>query len=212
MTILNTIAEAVLPTPERLQAAVTRLDAQLTEAEGELSRRRSEHETLLADAALDDRPLDGSAIKKARDDAALAAERITALRAALATAKARLTAAQQQETRAQLAKRWDAAIAQAERRSKHLTKLEASMAAFAADYTEALKLTDDLRAALPANPDPIGAMVDRMAFETALRKELHRLGLAWAFQWPYGAVSLPEFMPQFLGAVEVVRAWRPTKD
>jgi len=40
--------------------------------------------------------------------------------------------------------------------------------------------------------------------ETAARKDLFRRGLDWAFQWSWGKPSLPEFMPQFEGAEQLI--------
>ncbi|OIT11703.1 hypothetical protein BL241_11560 [Ralstonia solanacearum] len=192
---------------------MARLEAQLTEAEADLSRHRSEHETLLADAALDEQPLDASAIKKARDAAALDSERVSAVRAALATARARLSAAQQQESRAELAARWDKAVGVAAERHVIAQRLAKSAEQFAADYAALIEANSKLYAALPGSaPDPEAALMHNTLLETAVRMHLLKSGAGWAFSWPYGTVSLPDFREQNASALQVVRSWAPDKD
>lgn len=186
-------------TGSKLQKLETRLAA----AEAELLNKQAALNALLtADE-------DGRPVMEAEDALAAAERRCRNLRGALATAQAKQ--ATQQAEAEQDAKRaaWQAAVRAAEARHAAIERLAKSMAAFGADYNAVLKTNEALRAALPANGDDIANMTDRATIETVLRKELVRVGLPWCFSWPYGPATLPELMPQFEGALNVIRSSVP---
>lgn len=185
---------------ETILSGASRLEAQLVAAEAELQTKRAVLNTLLLESGAD-----GPAAAKASDAVDAAERRVKHLQAALQAAHAK-HAAQQAEAK-QDAKQaaWQAAARLADERHAAIVTLAASAAAFAADYSTVLKINSDLLAALPANPDSIANLTDRFALETALRKQLVKLGLPWAFTWPYGKVNLPDLLPQSEGALSVVR-------
>ena len=209
LTELATIAESTpAPVPvDKLAATVTRLTAQHRDAQNDLDALRIKHESLLVQRAIDDKTLDDALVAISRREVDAAREKADALTAALMTARAQLSARQASAWLEERAAAWQHAVDLAARRVHHMAKLEKSANAFVADYLEALRANEELVAALPSNPDSAAAITDRMTLETALRKELCRLGLPWAFTWPYGTVNLPEFLPQFEGGLHVISQW-----
>jgi hypothetical protein len=151
---------------------------------------------------LDDQ--DGSQLMKAEDALSGAERRVLNLRSALAAAQTKqVTAQTEADEEAKRAER-QKAIALAEDRHKAIERLAKTAAVFAAEYNAVLRINSDLLAHLP-NHDSMAALTDRYGLETALRKELVRLDLPWCFSWPYGKVSLPDLLPQFEGALGVIR-------
>jgi hypothetical protein len=136
-----------------------------------------------------------------------ASKEFRAKEAALTAAKGRHGAAVVQASRDGLSERWAKAEALANARSACAARLAKSMEAFAADYIAFLEVTSDLTAALPGSVDHDAAVLTEPLLETAVRKELQRLGLAWAFSWPWGIVSIPPFTPQF-EVKDLIRQWR----
>lgn len=185
---------------EAIRPSVSRLESQLTEAEGDLAQKRS-----ALDAMLIDGQIDGPAAARAADAVDAAERRTRNLRSALQAARERQRAAATGSEQESKRLAWQAAVKAAEARHAAVEKLAVSMSQFAADYQTTLQANADLLAALPANPDNVANLSDRFVLETALRKELVRLGLPFAFVWPYGAATLPELMPQFDGALAVIK-------
>lgn len=194
--MLKQLVEAILP-------GASRLEAQLGEAEADLQTKQLALNTLLIEAGAD-----APACTKAADAFDAAERRVKHLRGALAAARTK-EAAQQvaAEQDAQRAK-WAAAINLAEQRHAAIERLTKSMAAFATGYNEVLKMTEVLRAALPANHDAYAALTNG-ELETAMRKQLVKLDVEFAFSWPYGKVSLPDLVPTSEGALSVIRAMVP---
>jgi hypothetical protein len=188
-----------------LSASISRLQNQITDAESDLDRKRAALDSLLgADGA----SIDGPQVVKADEAVAAAERRVKNLNRMLTNSQTRLAAQQADTERAEKIAKWQNAVKVAEKRHDHISqKLARSAEAFAKDYVEALALTNELYAALPAMPDPTAAMVDKSLVEIAVRKELLRRGASFAFHWPWGTVSLPEFVGQFSGALDVVRDW-----
>ncbi len=178
----------------------SKLQAQLAEAEAALASKQAALDSLLIAGEID-----GPATAKAADAADAAERRVKHLRGALAAAQTK-QAAQRGEAE-QDAKRaaWQNAVKLAEERHAAIETLAKSMVAFAADYRAVLKINSELLAHLPTNQDSMATLTDRFALETALRKQLVKLGLPFCFSWPYGAATLPELMPQFDGALSVIR-------
>jgi len=82
---------------------------------------------------------------------------------------------------------------------------------FSDSYLALVASTQELNDAIrevDSQPDIDGLKLWSTHVETAVRAELFRLGIDWAFSWPYGRVSLPEFMPQFAEAEQVLRTWK----
>lgn len=185
---------------DAIRPGVSRLEAQLTEAEADLRAKRLTLNTLLLESGAD-----GPAAAKAADAVDSAERRVKHLQGALGAAREhqRTLGAQTDQDARRVA--WQVAVQLAEKRHAAAQKLLSSMSQFAADYRATLQANDDLVAALPANPDRDANMTDRFNLETSLRKELVRLGVQFAFAWPYGSTSIPPVLPQLEGALEVVR-------
>lgn len=191
--MLKQLVEAILP-------GTSRLEAQLTEAEGDLHTKRRALNNLIIESGADDR-----AVTKLEGDVAAAERRAESLRSALQAAQQKhsvqLADAEREGKRAA----WQRAVQLAEQRHAAVQKLMASMSQFAADYRAVLQANEDLCAALPTNPDRDANLTDRLVLETSLRKELVRLGVRFALAWPYGAATIEPLLPRLEGALEVVR-------
>jgi hypothetical protein len=186
---------------------IPKLEERLAGAEADLQTKRASLNALLVDG-----DTDSPAAIKAEDAFAAAERRVRNLQGALAAAQERQRTSEVENEREAKRAAWQAAVNAAEDRHTAVEKLAASMSQFAADYQAALQANADLVAALPANPDNVANLTDRFALETCLRKELVRLGIHFAFVWPYGAATLPPLLPQFEGALEVVRRASVPKD
>ena len=186
-------------TLDRIVGELQTLDADIAAATRARGIASLEHEEGVAGA--DKRK------QQAQSDIDRLAQRRKDLEEALLAAQAREKAARLAAMDADKGKAWKRAVDLASKRNDHIAKLEKSLAQFAADYIEALRINDELVGSLPKNPDSHAAITDRFVLETALRRELTRNGLAWAFTWPYGVSTLPELMPQFEGALHVVSQW-----
>jgi hypothetical protein len=185
-------------------ANLSRIETQISEAQSDLDRKRSVLESLLTG----DVDLDSLEIRKADEALAAAERRVKNLRHAQTTNQTRLAQQQADQERTEKQARWQNAVKVAETRHEHISqKLAKSAEAFAKDYVEALRLTNELYEALPAMPDPTAAMIDKTLVETAVRKELLRRDVDFAFSWPWGKVNLPEFLEPFNGALSVIRNW-----
>jgi len=129
--------------------------------------------------------------------------------AALKAAQSRLSAAQSAAKKNEHEAEWAKVISASEARKAAANELAKSMEAFAGDYIALQEATSALLASLPERPRDIdAALLFPSHIESAVRRELYRLGVNWAFSWPYGKGSLPEFLNQFLGASKVVGQWR----
>jgi len=205
----STTAALTLSTSDRLAEAVSRLSAQLDSAQVDADNARTAHESSLVDHALDSSAVDDKTLAKLKTAADGCRDRVASLEGALTTARARLSAAQAANDREEHRERWRAAIAVSAMKLDAEKRLAKSAKAFAEDYRHVLALNGEFYQAAPAIPDPEAAMAHATIIETAVRKELLRHGVPWAFSWPYGTVSLPEFLPQCEAAHELVKRWAP---
>lgn len=128
-------------------------------------------------------------------------------KARLDSAIARASKAESDASDASLRASWKRAVALAEDRTRSAERLAEVSAKFASAYMEFLKVTADLTDALPRNLDRDAAILPRPSMDEAIRKELLRLGVDWAYSWPWGRVSLPEFLPRFRDAEGLVKTW-----
>lgn len=194
---------------EKLTKAVTRLSEQIETAQADADHTKLLHETALVDHALNVDSIDEKALAKLRAASDAARDRLASLQGALVTVHARLSAAEASATRDEHVARWGAAVAISGLRLDAMRRAASSLAAFAADYRAAVAINGELVGALPANPDPDGAMTRADLFEAALRRELVRQGCAWAAKLVQPACDLPPMLPQFEGAHELVKRWAP---
>jgi hypothetical protein len=96
------------------------------------------------------------------------------------------------------------------REAAHLAKvkkLHASLVAFAADYRDVLESNEQRFNSLVTVPDPDAAMFYTPVIETAVRLELVKHRIPWAFSWPWGDQQLPDFMAKFDGVPAMVKGW-----
>jgi hypothetical protein len=128
--------------------------------------------------------------------------------AALTAAKARHGAAVVQASRDSMSEQWGKAEALAGARSASAVRLAQSIRDFAACHEDFLKVNAALTGALPEAPDPDAAFLRGAQVENAIRAEMQRLGVDWAFHWPWGTVSIPSFTPQFEATPDLIRHWR----
>jgi hypothetical protein len=191
-----------------LSASISRLENQIAEAQADLCRKQAALDSLLS---ADGVSIDGPQVVKADEAVAAAERRVKNLNRMLTNSQSKLAAQQADQERAEKLAKWQNAVKVAEKRHEHISqKLAKSAEAFAKDYVEALALTNELYAALPAMPDPTAALIDNTLIEIAVRKELQRLDVGFAAITPWGKASIPEFLPQFAGALEVIKSW-PTR-
>lgn len=186
-----------------LASSTSRLEAQLSEAETNLSNKRA-----ALDALLTAGEIDTPNVSKADDACAAAERKVRNLRLALSAAQSKLATQQAETERSERRARWQGVVTAAERRHESILKLARSAEAFAQDYVRALELNNELYAALPAQmPDPDAALLHKNLIEISVRKELLRRGVSFAFDWPWGVASLPEFTAQFDQALDVIKGW-----
>lgn len=192
---------------DKIEAIIKRLESELVGATAESDRLKMEYETILADRAMAEQSLDDPSVTKAMNAASSAKDRESALSAALATARARLTSARNSESREALAALWSSAVSIAEKRTSLAKKLEASTTQFARDYAALLESNRALFESLPTKSDPEAAMLNLDLIEIATRKELLRQGVTFAISWPWGVHDLPNYMPQFESGESVIKRW-----
>jgi hypothetical protein len=201
--MLNTIAEALQPG----RRSIDRISEDLRALNSDLAAARTAYAEACLDCA-EGKPDAEKRKQRAEIERDRIQKRCDELQAALAMAHAREQQKADEAARAEHAARWNTAVRVAEKRHEHISqKLAKSAAAFASDYVEAIRLTEELYVALPAMPDPTAAMLDKTLVEVAVRKELLRRDVDFAFSWPWGKPSLPEFLEPFSGALDVVRSW-----
>jgi predicted ATPase with chaperone activity len=179
-------------------SSVPKLETRLSAAILDRDAKQSVLDALLIDGQ------DGSSVMKAEAELTAASRRVLSLQSAIAAARAQQSAAQveaDEQVRRDHARK---TLTLAEDRHRAIEKLTKAMATFVTDYNEVLKINSELLANLPMH-DSMATLVDRYQLETCLRKELVRLGASWALSWPYGSVSIPALLPQFEGAMQVIR-------
>jgi hypothetical protein len=147
-------------------------------------------------------------VARLKADVAEAQDRASASAAALLMAQARHRASQVAAQRSAEAAQWDQAVAVANTRQNALDALGRTAEQFAGAWREVLRLNADLYQALPAKPDMDAAFMNIPQIETALRRELLRLGVDWATSYPWGKQTLPPFSAAYEDAATVVDGWR----
>ncbi len=194
---------------EKLQKAVDRAEQRLARAQAEADAAVEACGAAHLAEVIDDTPADEKALGRLATAVAVAKSRVEAATSTLATTRANLSAAEATASREAHMARWRTAIAVSARKLDAEKRLAKSAKAFAEDYRAVMALNGEFHQAAPAIPDPEAAMAHATIIETAVRKELLRQGVPWAFSWPYGTVSLPEFLPQCEAAHELVKRWAP---
>jgi hypothetical protein len=209
--MLNQLADAIRP-------SIPRLESQLAQAEANLSSKQAILDSLLVSGELD-----SPVVSKADAEVAVAERKLKNIQRLLADARSKQSAEQATEQaakeRAEKRASWAAVVAAAEKRHAHISqKLAKSAEEFAQDYVQALKLTAELYASLPAPmPDPEVALLHKDLIEISVRKELQRQGVDYERGWPWGVegiYGIPDFLPQYDNALDVIRRWAAaqTKD
>jgi hypothetical protein len=209
MSTAATIKAALLGSPlERLDGKIKKLNAERVRLESSVeANERALSADLLAD---DDEPF--NAARTAAHRRVLADEREQ-----LATINFALSEAANQRAGIELAERKKARELRCEdinaRESAHLAKVKkmhVSLAAFAADYRAVLESNEQRFNSLVTVPDPDAAMLYTALIETATRQEMVKLGLPWAFSWPWGEKELPDFAAKFEAVPALVKVWTET--
>lgn len=209
MSTASTIKAALLGSPlERLDGKIKKLNTERVRLEASVeANERALSADLLAD---DDEPF--NAARTAAHRRVLADEREQ-----LATINFALSEAANQRAGIEFAERRKARELRCEeinaREAAHLAlvkKMHASLTAFAADYRAVLDSNEQRFNSLVTVPDPDAAMIYTPLIETAVRLEMVKRGLPWAFDWPYGAIGIDEFLPKFEPVPELIRSWTET--
>lgn len=199
MALADLLLKSKTSAADSAQASVDRLTAELREAHEHAETVNTEWaEALLQeDVAASDR------LEKAWQTAQRDLQRKAN---ALKAAKIHLSNAQAEAQVKAITDTWGSVEAASAARAKAVNNLARSAEVFAADWAALVAATAGLSDALPASAknDPDATLLWPVHIETAVRRELLRLGVDWAFNTPWGKVSIPEFLPQFQGAAEVV--------
>ena len=131
--------------------------------------------------------------------------------AALAAARERHALNQSASTVKATAEKWAKAVSLAETREKQAAQMAQTIEAFATSYhtlqattAELLGVMSDL---IPGGVDD-GALLWPRLVEQAVREELVRLGLPWAFPHPWGRESMHNLLDWFRSTVDAVKQWR----
>lgn len=193
-------------TPEKTAALRSRLASESLEANNQLEDARNAWAECLADEA--EGTGGSAATEKAEQALQLAKQVADKAAAAVRAVEARQHATEVNSERAALAARWAKAERLAEARTKKAAGLKKTAETFAADWLSLMDLTQELNDALPLKPDPDAGLLWGSHIESAVRMELLRLGVDWAFPWPFGKVSLPEFMAPFEDTQKVIQGWK----
>lgn len=194
------------PTPEKTAALRSRLASELLEANNQLEDARNAWIECLADEA--EGTGGSTATEQAEKALHLAKQVADKAAASMRAVEARQRAAEANSERDALEARWARAERLAESRTKKAASLRKSAEAFAADWLSLLELNRELNEALPIKPDPDAGLLWEIHLETAIRMELLRLDVDWAFSWPFGKDSLPAYLPPFEGAQKVIQRWK----
>jgi SAM-dependent methyltransferase len=206
--MLNPITE-IIDTVKALTAGPgARIAAAQVQAEADRARAEAAAEAYanaladLAEGTGDDAKV--AKLKRERD-----AAKDTALDSSetLLALQARQRAATVASKRNADAQQWDKAVALVDARQAAFEHLGKQAKAFAESWREVLRLNGELYGVLPAKPDMDAAVLNVPQIETAVRRELLRLGVDWATSYPWGRETLPPMMDAFNGAPSVVRNW-----
>ena len=204
--MLENLAAKLIHSPEKDAALKQRLAIALASAKDKLDHAREAWSDAVADEA-EDKGTPGAS-DKAEKALTLAKRDADKAAAALRAVDARQAKTAAGSERAALAEQWRKSETLTEARVAAANRLARSMKEFASDYNTLLRLTGDITAVLPKAPDMDAAWLRASQVETSVRKELLRLDVDWAYSWPWGKVSLTDFVEPFKGAVSVVKRWR----
>ena len=182
------------------------ITAKLLEAQVHLTHSRNRYGKAETDVM--EGLADSSVAAKAEADLAKAKREVDRLKASLDSLDERARLSGVSAHKETMIEKW----VKVENLSAARTKKAAHFARLAEDFSAAylaLALaTDGLNNAIrevQQNPEVDGLLLWSTHIETAARKDLFRRGLDWAFQWPWGKPSLPEFMPQFEDAEKMIQ-------
>ena len=142
------------------------------------------------------------------EDLSRALREVNKLEKALEAVQARKETSAAAAARAELETKWTQAGVLAAERCAAAVKFKRSLEAASRDYQAFIQLGSDLTAVLPEAPDLDAAMLRSTDVEIAVKKEMLRVGFDFVFSWPYGKVSLPNFLEPFEATAQLVRQWR----
>lgn len=203
MTLSDIRTKASISATERTEAAIEKLRVEGNIAKVEADTARSAYEEALCNLA--EGTGDTSAVSKLKRAFDTAQDRANSLAVACEAAQRRLIATKAAEAAAALRKQWDKAIEIADNRQNALAELAAAAKIFAEYYHKTIKLNAELFSALPNKPDLDAAFMRVEQIEILVRKELQRLGVAWAFDYPWKA---PEMLDEVAGVAGLIRSWQ----
>jgi len=102
---------------------------------------------------------------------------------------------------------WDKALSLAEARTEAAERLAELSEAYAGAYFALVAANHALVEILPRDVDRDAGLLRDPDVEIVVRKDLFRLGIDWAFSWPWGRVSIPELMAPLKDAERCVKQW-----
>jgi hypothetical protein len=206
MALSDLIKRATPNNADKLSDAIARLQTERDAARQALDVASSNWGDSLADEETGDS--DTATTIRLEKELNAASQAFKAKDAALTAAKARQVATTTSAARAELETKWTQAGVLAAERCAAAAKFKRSLEAAARDYQTFIQLGSDLTAALPESPDLDAAMLRSTDVEIAIKKEMLRVGFDFVFSWPYGKVSLPNFLEPFEATAQLVRQWR----
>jgi hypothetical protein len=205
MSTSEVIKAVVFGSPvERLERAEAKWLAERSRAQAILSAAEQARADAIAD---DDESFNAARLAALSQKVAAAREALAGVDLALAEIagrKERLEANEQKKARDLRSEEINS------REAAHLAKvkkLHLSLVQFAKDYRDVLESNEQRFNSLLTVPDPHAAMIYTASIETAVRQELVRHRLPWAFSWPWGEHELPDFLAKFEPVPALVKRW-----
>lgn len=205
--MLKTLAHKLTGNPGKAAEAFERTKGELTAALAKLQAAKEAWEEAVSNEA-EAPSADPSQIDKFESEMNTAQREVTRLQAAQKGLEGRILKAVADAKRLEAVEKWRKAEALAEARSAAASRLVKSMESFAKDYLEFLKATGDLNGAIPEKPDMEAARLLKDPVENSVRQQLLKLGVEWASNWPWGTVSLPDFLPPYQETPKLIQQWR----
>ncbi len=187
--------------------AIERVTAQQAVAIAALDTARAAYTQTLAEVVTEDGAATLSLVSKARAKVVAAEADVAAAADALKTVQARQQASQRAAQRDSVASQWDKAHKAAQKRVACAKGVADRIASLSDAYREYLQSTEELEHALPAVPDPDGALLRNMQITGLVKQELVRRGL------PAGLPSrplheLPALADMFASLPDLVLLWK----
>ncbi len=205
--MLSALASKLTGNTAKPEETIARLKGDLTASQ---SRADAAH-IAWAEATADEQAAGGTDTSKSDrldEDLSRALREVSKIEKSLAAVQARQVATTTSAARAVLETKWTQAGVLAAERCAAAAKFKRSLEAAARDYQAFIQLGSDLTAALPESPDLDAAMLRSTDVEIAVKKEMLRVGFDFVFSWPYGKVSLPNFLEPFAATEQLVKQWR----